>query len=144
MQGVLALQTLFLTEVLDFKAMAGSADAQQIANIENAYVLTFDAGSKQNGLTFSVIEFDSEPTAKARFKMVKSQTGPLPLQPVTPQIADDSAELLLNAQGIGSIVAFRKGRSYVSLRTAQTTGEEPLIGLDKLRELARIVASRLQ
>ena len=58
-------------------------------------------------------------------------------------IGDASAQLDVNAQGIGSILTFHEGEYAVSLDTAQPESQRPLLPLEGLEELAQLVVSRL-
>ena len=49
----------------------------------------------------------------------------------------------MNAQGIGSMLIFINGDKLVSLHTAQSDDQEPLLSPKGLEELAKLVASRL-
>ncbi len=49
----------------------------------------------------------------------------------------------MDAGGIGSMLIFIDGDKLVSLHTAQSDDQEPLLSLEGLEELAKLVASRL-
>jgi hypothetical protein len=59
-------------------------------------------------------------------------------------IGDTSAEVEVNAQGIGSIIAFTLEDRFVSFHTAMPEGESPIVDLNALEELARLVEERLR
>ncbi len=46
--------------------------------------------------------------------------------------------------GVGGLIVFRKGGNAVTLHTAQPDGEEYLVSLEGLEELARRVARKLR
>ena len=58
-------------------------------------------------------------------------------------IGDAAAQLEVNEAGIGAVLVFLKTDKVVQLHTAQSAGGMPLISLEGLEELARLVADRL-
>ena len=129
------------TDVTDFKAMAEGVDPAQVENMDSWYGLVIDAADGTKGITFSVIDFDSTPSAQGHFETVKTETPGL--QDMDSPIGDASVEVEVNAQGIGSMLVFIKGDVLVMLHTAQPDDQEPLLSLEGLEELAKLVASRL-
>ena len=96
------------------------------------------ARAKAHHLRFTVIDFASPPAARAHFGLTASG-----MQGMDPAIADASAQVEVNAQGIGSILVFLAGDRVVLLHTAQSDDQQPLASLQGIEELARVVASRL-
>ena len=92
-------------------------------------------------MTFSVVDFDSKSSAEDHFVAVMSETSVL--RQMTPPIGDTSGQAEVNAEGIGSMLVFTSGDKVVSLHTAQPEGQQPLLCLERLEELAELVASRL-
>ena len=127
------------TRLLDYKEMAEGVDPAQAVNIDSFYGLGFETEDGGSGITLSVIDSDSEASAQARFE--EMSTGPLVDMGVP--IGDASAEVELNAQGIGGMIVFVKGDKAVSLHTAQPEGQPPLVPLAGLEGLATLVAGRL-
>ena len=54
-----------------------------------------------------------------------------------------SIQVEFNAQGIGSVLVFIQGDKVIQMHTSQPEGEEPLLSLERLEELAELVAGRL-
>ena len=104
-------------------------------------LLSFETAGGTQGLTLSTIDFDSEEAAADHFDLLVSD-GPGMLD-LPDKIGDDSAYLEVNETGIGSVVVFKMGDWVVHLHTAQGAGISPLVSLDQLTELARMVADRL-
>ena len=129
------------TDVTDFKAMAEVVDPAQVQNMDSFYVLSFQTEDRMKGMTFSVIDFDSEASAQGHFEKVNSETPGM--QDMDSPIGDASVEVEVNAQGVGSMLVFIKGDNLVMLHTAQPDDQEPLLSLEGLEELAKVVASRL-
>ena len=129
------------SELIDYKAMAEQVDPAQVTNMDSWYGLSTETSAGTKGMTLSVIDFDSAPSALAHFGIVKSGTPGM--QDMTQPIGDASIQLELNAQGIGSMLVFLSGDRVVSLHTAQSDDQQPLVSLEGLEALARLVASRL-
>ena len=125
----------------DQKSAAAAVDPAQVEKIDIWYGLTFEAADGTKGMTFSVIDFDSESSALDHYGTMTSE--PSGLQEMSSPIGEASAQVEVNAQGIGSILVFLKGDKVISLHTAQPEGQEPLLSLESLEELAKLVASRL-
>jgi len=125
----------------DYKETAVSEDPEQAAVIDSFFVLTFQTEDGMNSLAFSVIDFVSQTSAQDHFEKVKSETPGL--EDTEPPIGDASAKVEVNAQGIGSIIVFIKGNKVIELHTAMPAGEQALVNLEGLVELAREVEERL-
>ena len=95
------------SEFRDGKDMAGRVDPSQVKNMDSWYVLTITADDGFRGMTFSVIDFDSESSARAHFKNVISETPEM--QEMVSPIGEASSQMEVNAQGIGSMLVFIKG-----------------------------------
>ncbi len=128
------------TELRDFKEMAERIEPAQVEKIDSWYGLTLEAADGTKGMTFSVIDFDSESAALDHYGTMTSEPG---LQGMASPIGEASAQVEVNANGIDSMLVFLKGDKVVSLHTAQPEGQEPLLSLESLEELAELVASRL-
>ncbi len=129
------------TKFYDYKKMAESADPEQVANMDSFYGLSFLTEGGMNGLTFSVIDFDSQTSAHG-FEKMKSETPGF--EDMAIPIGEASAKVDVNTQGIGSIIVFLLGDRTVSFHTATQEGESPVVNLNALEELARIAEERLQ
>ncbi len=140
-EGVLTSIVVLDTEFFDYKKTAGAVDPAQVVNMDSWYGMGFDTEDGMKGLTFSLIDFDSQASAQDHFENMRAQTPGL--ETMSLPIGDISAEVEVNAQGVGSIIVFLKGRKRIQLHTAMPAGEEALVDLEGLEELARIVESRL-
>ena len=126
----------------DEKSAAAAVDPTQVKKMDSWNGLTLETAGGTKGMTFSVIDFDSESSALDHYRTITSE--PSGLQEMSSPIGEASAQVEVNAQGIGSMVVFLKGDKVVSLHTAQSEGQEPLLSLESLEELAELVASRLR
>jgi hypothetical protein len=122
----------------DLKAMAQEADPAQVVDIDTWYGLTFESDETTGGLTLSVIDFDTPESARDHFDLVKAETPGL--SATENSIGDASAAVVVNDQGIGSILVFLQGDRFVQLHTS---GTPPMVDLPGLEHLARVVAGRL-
>ena len=129
------------SELIDFKERAEKVDPAQVVNMDNWYGLDIGPVSGPS-MTFGVIDFVSPFAALEHYEFMMAEAPPGMVSMTTP-IGDASAEIEANAQGIGSMLVFIAGDRVVSLHTAQAEGEEPLVSLEGLEELARLVLSRL-
>ena len=121
--------------------MAGGVDSSQVEKIDSWYGMTIESAESGPGMTFSVMDFDSETSAQDHYGTVTSQTPGL--QEMPSPIGDTSAQIEVNAEGIGSMLFFLSGDKVVSMHTAQSEGQLPLVSLKDLEELAVIVVGRL-
>ncbi len=140
-EGVLTSIVALKTEFFDYKKMAESVDPAQVVSVDSWYGMSFDTEDGMKGLALSIIDFDSQTSAQDHFEMMAAET--LGLEIMSLPIGDTSAEVEVNARGIGSIIVFRKGGKVIQLHTAMPVGEEALVDLEGLEELVRIVESRL-
>ena len=139
-RGVLTTEVALTTWFFDYKEMAG-ADPAQVENMESWYGLVFEAANGTRGITFSAIDFDSASFAHDHFEKMKFEAPP-GMRELIPPIGDTSVGVEVNFQGIGSMLIFINGDRLVSLHTAQSDDQEPLLSLEGLEELAKLVASR--
>ena len=137
----LSVKVSLKAELRDFKEMAGRADPSQVEKVGSWYGMTIEAADGGPGMTFSVVDFDSESSAEDHFVAVMSETSVLRL--MTPPIGDISGQVEVNAEGIGSMLVFMSGDKLVSMHTMQSEGQSPLVSLEDLEELAALVVSRL-
>ncbi|MFC1935605.1 hypothetical protein ACFLX9_02440 [Chloroflexota bacterium] len=140
-EGVLFADVPVNTEFFYYKEMAASVDPAQVVNMDRWYGLSFQTEDDKKGMTFTVIDFDSQSSAQDHFEVVKNETPGL--ESMESPIGDASVEVEVNAQGVGSFVVVIQGDKFVQLHTAQPEGQEPLLSLKRLEELAGLVASRL-
>jgi hypothetical protein len=140
-ETVLISMTVLKTEFFDYKKMAESVDPVQVVNMDSWYGMGFVTEDGKKGYTFSIINFGSQTSAQDHLEKVTAET--LGLEIMNLPIGDASAEVEVNAQGIGSIIVFIKGDKLIQLHTAMPAGEEALVDLEGLEELVRIVEARL-
>jgi len=89
-------------------------------------------------MTFGVIDFVSVSADKERYGLVMEG-----MTSMTTPIGDASAEIEVNAQGVGSMLVFIYGDKIVSLHTTQAEEYEPLVSLEGLKDMADLVMSRM-
>jgi hypothetical protein len=128
------------TDYRDAKAMAASVDPSQVEHMDSFDMLSIETTDRSRGLTLTTIDFDSEAAAADHMDLMVEDTGLLDLPD---KIGDVSGYVEANDGGIGSVVVFKKGDWVVQLHTAQGAGVSPLVNLEQLTELARLVADRL-
>ena len=126
--------------VEDFRALAGAVDADQVRGISNWYGLRFERGDAGDGLTFSVIEFDSAEATHDRLKQVEA--GPA-FVPMTPPVGDGSAMATASEAGTGPALVFVKARRFIALHTIVGEARGALVDAAQLEALARLVDDRL-
>ena len=140
--SALVASSVFLeAEYRDFKEMASRAEPSQVENIESWYGLTVISNDGAKALSFSVIDFDSVSSARSHYEKVKATTPGM--QDMDPPIGESSARVLINDRGLGGSLVFIKGDKVIPLHTAQPEGQPPLVPLDGIERLAKIIASRL-
>ncbi len=130
-----------LVEFRDGKAMAAGVDPTQVIAIESWITTSFRSIDPIRGLTFSVMDFNSSYTAQEHFDHVISETPGLIV--MSEPIGDISANVVFNGAGLGSIVMYREGDLFLSLHTAQPVDVEPMMPVDGLVELARLIETRI-
>ena len=137
----LSVKVSLKAEIRDFKEMAGRVDPSQVEKMDSWYGMTIEAADGGPGMTFSVVDFDSQSSAEDHYVAVMSETSAL--RQMTPPIGDISGQVEVNAEGIGSMLVFSSGDKVVSMHTMQSEGQTPLVSLEDLDELAALVVSRL-
>ena len=121
---VLDVEPLLITpsrlgsQLIDYKDGAEQVDPAQVENMDSWYGLVIDATGGGPGMTFGVVDFVSQSAAQEHYATVMAG-----MVSMTTPIGDTSAEIEVNAQGIGSILVFIKGDRVVMLHTAQPEGE---------------------
>ena len=123
-------------EIIDFKERAAQTDPSQVENMRNWYGLTV---SGAGDLTMTVIDFDSLSAAESQYELVTAEG----LIDMDTAVGDRSSSIELNDNGIGSMLVFIQGKALVTLHTAQSAGQPPLMTLASLGELGKLVARRL-
>ena len=130
-----------LVEFRDGKAMAAGVDPSQVIAIESWITASFRSIDPIRGMTFSVMDFNSSYTAQEHFDNVISETPGLIV--MSEPIGDISAKVVFNGAGLGSIVMYRKEDLFLSLYTAHPVDVEPMMPVEGLVELARLLETRI-
>ena len=105
-KGGLSADVPLSTEFIDYREMAASVDPAQVVNMDSWYGVSFQTEDGTKGMTFSIVDFDSASSAQDHYEVVKIGTPGI-VSMVSP-IGDASAEVEVNAQGIGSVLVFIK------------------------------------
>ncbi len=135
-------RSLTLTSTLrDLRGMAESVDPGQVVSIETWFGNTFVGEDGLAGLTFTVVDFESEVAAEEHYKKL-FEGSPAPERMDLP-IGDESSSLRADTAGIGSTLSFRSSDRVVTLHTTLPEGRPPLLQAEALADLARTVAGRL-
>ena len=129
------------TSQRDQKSAAAAVDPSQVEHMDSFDSLSFDTVDGTRSLVLTSIDFDSEGAATDHAGLMIGE-GP-GMQDLPRAIGDASAFLEANDGGIGSMIVFRKGEWVISLHTAQGTGIAPLVDLEQLTTLARLVEDRI-
>ena len=124
----------------DYKAMAEKTDPALVAEMDSFYGISFETTSGL-GLTLSTIDFDTASWASSHFQRILSEDASLAAMDL--RIGDLSARSEVNMSGVGSMVLFLNGDKVVSLHTTMGLDDQPLIPLEGLESLARLVEQRL-
>ena len=124
------------SELLNYKAMA---DPVAVENIRSWYGVTFDTKDRTNGLTFTMMEFDSPGHARTHFELMLSEAPP----GFDPTIDDTSIRVEVNDQGIGSMLFLLEGDRLFSLHSTFSDGDTAIVDLEGLEKLAEVASKRL-
>jgi len=131
-------------QYLDLKKISADTAPDQLESINNWYGTSFEIQNGKERISFSVIIFKSEISAKKHFE--KTTLNP----PYAGQnnegnsiIGDTSLETNLNAEGIRDVILFVKGNKVVSLSSNQSNENNYAVDIDDLVKLAVIVEHRL-
>ena len=140
-ESIVACHVVLETESFDYKKLAESADPTQVVNMDSWYGMSFATEDGMKSLTLSVFDFVSQTSAQDHFEKMRAETPGLEVMSLP--IGDTSAEVEVNAEGIGSVIVSIKGDKFIQLNTAMPVGEEAFVDLEGLEELVTIVESRL-
>ncbi|HAL47097.1 MAG TPA: hypothetical protein DCP37_05035 [Dehalococcoidia bacterium] len=138
---ILSAKISLTTQTVDMREMAEGVDASQVETIESWYWLALGEAGIDRGLSFSVMDFDSEDAALAHYGEVTSDDSGM--FQMTLSIGYASAHVDVNAGGIGGMVVFVSGDKLVTLHTAQDDSLLPLVSISAIETLAKVVAARL-
>ena len=129
------------TERVDQKAAAAAVDPAQVEHIDSFDSLSFGSLTGSRFVVLTAVHFDSEMAATERIGLLLADSSRY--RPLDVPIGDASGGAEPNANGIGSLIAFKMGEWTIALHTAQPDGTQPLVTMDGLHSLAEIVAGRL-
>ena len=131
-------------ELHDFKDITESVvGTPQVFPMDSGYALEFATEDGESGVWLGVVDLESTTAAAGQYDLVKRQTIPAP-EIMVPPIGHASAELESETGKIGSNIVFFKRDKLVTLHTTRPEGEQPLIDLEGLRTLARLVEQKLK
>ncbi len=140
-EPLLAAEVALTTSYTDFKEMAENVDPAQVGNMDSWYSLTIETAGRADGITFTLIDFDSPASASAHFeKMRSAKKAPPELEA---SFGGSAYRVEMNFQSIGSMLVVVKGDKLLSFNTVISEGQPPLVTLEGLDELAALVVSRL-
>ena len=143
-RGLLLMDQEIKVDVRDTRALAESVDAEAVSQVDSWYTVAFESLDRKKQMLMSVIDYVSEAEALNRLEVMKSDLPDVPIQIMDPPIGDESFQVLVDDLGVGGLIVFKKGDKAVTLHTAQPDGEEHLVSLEGLEELARRVAGKLR
>ena len=125
----------------DYKTMAENVEPAQVVNIDSWFGLSIVTAGNRDGVTFTLIDFDSPTSATAHFEKMRSAKKAPP--EVEAAFGGNSFRVEVNAHGIGSMMEVIRGDQLLSFHTVTSEGQPPLFTLERLDELAALVVSRL-
>ena len=140
---VMTAEVPLVTEIVDLKRMSDAADGPRMHPLDAGYALKFTTIDGKRGLTLATIDLESTTAAVQQYDLVKLQTFPR-LQIMDPAIGHASAQMQAEIGEVGSNLVFVKRDKLVTLHTTRPHGEEALVDLEGLRNLARLVEGRLR
>ncbi|MEE9248959.1 MAG: hypothetical protein V3U79_09715 [Dehalococcoidia bacterium] len=140
-RSALTTEVALMTRFYDYKKMAESVDPAQVVNMDSWFGLTVDTASGADGITFTLIDFDSPTSADAHFEQMRSAKKASP--EVEASFGGSSYRVEINGLGIGSMLVVIMGDKLLSFHTVKSEGQPPLVTLEGLDELAALVVSRL-
>ena len=140
-ERLLEAEVSLTTSYRDLKEMAENVDATQVVNIDSWFGLTLETPGSADGLTFTLIDFDSPTAASAHFEKMRSAKK-APPEPEA-SFGGTAYRVQMNFLGIGSMLVVVKGDKLLSFDTAISEGQPPLVTLEGLDELAALVVTRL-
>ena len=140
-EQLLASKVPLTTSYSDYKAMAENVDPAQVVNMDSWFGLTMETPGSAEGLTFTLIDFDSPAAASARFEMMRAAKKAPP--ELEASFGGTAYRVEMNFLGIGSMLVVVKGDKLLSFNTAISEGQPPMVTPEGLDELAELVVSRL-
>ena len=140
-EQLLAAEVPLTTSYRDLKEMAENVDPAQVVKVDSWFGLTIETAGSADGVTFTLIDFDSPTSASAHFEKMRSAKKAPPELEVS--FGGSAYRVEMNFQSIGSMLVVVKGDKLLSFSTVISEGQPPLMTLEALDELATLVVSRL-
>ena len=134
-------EVLLTTSYRNLKEMAENTDPAQVVNIDSWFGLTIENPGGAEGMTFSLIDFDSSTSAGAQFEKMRFAKKARP--DVEASFGGSAYRAEINFGSIGSMLVVVKGDKLLSFNTLISEGQPALLPLEGLDELAELVMSRL-
>ena len=131
-------------DVRDTKALVFSANPDAVTDVEAWYTMAFESLDRNKQMLMSVIDFESGTGAIQHLETMRSNLPDFPVEVIDPPLGDESFRIQVDEVGVGVLLVFKKGDKAVTFHTAQPDGDEPLVDLDGLEELARNVERKLR
>ena len=119
----LAAEVSLTTSYRDYKEMAEKVDPAQVVNMDSWFGLTMETPGSAEGLTFTLIDFDSPNAASAHFEMMRSAKKAPPESEAS--FGGTAYRVEMNFLGIGSMLVVVKGDKLLSFNTAIAEGRPP-------------------
>ncbi len=94
-----------------------------------------------DGITFTLIDFDTPTSASAHFEKMRSAKKARPEAEAS--FGGNAYRVEINFGSIGSMLVVVRGDKLLSFDTAISEGQPPLVTLGGLDELAALVVTRL-
>jgi hypothetical protein len=143
-EGVLKEKlTLKESQFIDIKKLTDERGAQQTFPMDSGYSIFYVNEDESKSVKLGVFDLESLVAASNQYAEVKDLTHP-DMEIMDPPIGHASAQMVANANGIGSNVVFLVSDLLVTLHTGMPDGTEPLTDQAGLRELAKLIEGRLR
>ena len=99
-EDLLASEVPLTTSYRDFKEMAANTDPAQVFNMDSWFGLTIETAGNADGVTFTLIDFDSPTSASAHFEKMRSAKKAPPKREAS--FGGSAYRVEMNFQSIGS------------------------------------------
>lgn len=143
-EGVLKEKsTLKESQFIDIKKLTDERGAQQTFPLDSGYSIFYVNKDESKSVKLGVLDLESLVAASNQYEEVKELTHP-EMEIMDPPIGHASAQMIANANGIGSNVVFLVSDLLITLHTGMPDGTEPLTDQAGLRELAKLIEGRLR
>ena len=140
-ERLLTAEVALTTSYRNYKEMAAKVDPAQVANMDSWFGLTMETPGGAEGLTFTIVDFDSPTAASDHFEMMRTAKKAPPESEAS--FGGSAYRAEMNFQGIGSMLVVVRGDKLLSFNTTISEGQPPMVTPEGLDELAALVVSRL-